>query len=301
MSRSRARRFRHCDEAQFIATAHVTPRQFLGFHLVAPRDGSDDRLVFSQRLPDSTGRGKGGSAKQHDGVMQVLQALEQKTIVGGAIDMLVEDGVFPGVNPRIVRQLTVQIQHRLEHVDFCRVGESGGECRCCPFQTLTHIVELGDRSQIVLRNRKAATRRVDQHAVGLQATQRLANRRAADLEPGAQLEFENALAGLELAFLDRIANGPIGMLGQPAGCPRRGETRPGQKRVVLSGDGCGNGSLQGIGSRVAGPRFSNRIIVYTTICKGKMAASHRFGGTSPVEDAVSQQVGVRGNDRDQHS
>ncbi len=61
---------------------------------------------------------------------------------------------------------------------------------------------------------------MNQHAVGLQAAHRLANRRAADLEPGAKLQFENALTGFELAFLDRVADRPIGMLGQPAGGPR---------------------------------------------------------------------------------
>ena len=114
----------------------------------------------------------------------------------------------------------MQIQHRLQHVNFGRVGKACSQCRGSPFKPLAHIVEFGHRAQIVLRDRQSAARRMNQHAVGLQAAHRLANRCPADLEPGAQLQFENPLAGFELAFLDRIADGPIGMLGEPAGGPR---------------------------------------------------------------------------------
>ena len=138
----------------------------------------------------------------------------------GAIDLFVEQGVFPGVNFRVVRQLPVRIQHRLQHVEFRGVGETRTHRRCRAFEALAHIVEFSHRAQIMLRHRQTAAGRMDQHAVGLQAAHRLANRRAADFQPGAKLEFENALTGFELAFLDRIADRPIGMLGQPAGGAR---------------------------------------------------------------------------------
>ncbi len=124
MLRSGAGGLGHRGEAQFVAAADVTAGQFLGLGLVAPRDGGDDGLMLSLRFRDTAGRRKGGAAKQHDGVMQVLQALEQKAIVGGAVDLLVEEGVFPRMNFRIVGQLTMRIHHRLQHVDFGRVGEA---------------------------------------------------------------------------------------------------------------------------------------------------------------------------------
>jgi hypothetical protein len=53
----------------------------------------------------------------------------------------------------------------------------------------------------------------------LQTAQRLANRRTAHLEPAAEFKLQDALTGFELAFLDRVADRPIGMLGEPAGSP----------------------------------------------------------------------------------
>ena len=137
----------------------------------------------------------------------------------GTVDLLVEERVFAGVDFWVIGQLPMRIQHRLQHVDFGRVGETRGKRRCRSFKALAHIIEFGHRAQIMLRDRQTTARRVDQHAVGLQTPHRLADRRAADLEPGTEFEFENALTGFELAFLDRVADRPIGMLGQPAGGP----------------------------------------------------------------------------------
>src|ERR1700712_1012955 len=103
MLRSGARGFGHGAETQLVATADVTASEFFGLGLVAPRDGGNDRLVLAQRLRDASRRRECGAAKQYDGVMQVLQALQQKPIMRGAVDVLVEEGVFPGVNFRVIR------------------------------------------------------------------------------------------------------------------------------------------------------------------------------------------------------
>jgi hypothetical protein len=104
-------------------------------------------------------------------------------------------------------------------VDFGRIRKTRGERRRRAFEAFTDIVEFGHCAQIVLRDRKPAAGRVDHHAVRLQAAQRLANRRTAHLEPGAEFKLQDALTGFELAFLDRVADRPIGMLGEPAGSP----------------------------------------------------------------------------------
>jgi hypothetical protein len=214
--RAGARGLGHGREPQFVAAANVTAGELLGFNLVAPCDGSHDGLMFAQRFGDAAGRGEGGASKQHHGVVQVLQALQQKAIVGGAVDLLVEERIFPRVDLGIVGQLTMRIQH----VDFGRIGKARRHPGRGTFEAFAHIIKFGDRAQVVLRDRKPATRRMDQHAVGLQTAHRFSDRGAADLEPGAELEFENALTGFEPAFLDRVAEGTIGLLGQPSGSPR---------------------------------------------------------------------------------
>ena len=42
--------------------------------------------MLAQRFGDTPGRGEGGAAEQHHGIVQVLQALQQKAVMGGAVD-----------------------------------------------------------------------------------------------------------------------------------------------------------------------------------------------------------------------
>ena len=121
----------------------MTAGQFLGLGLVVPCDGGNKGLVLDLRFGDTAGRSEGGAAKQHDGVMQILQTLEQKAIVRSAVEMLVEDRLFPSMDFRVVGQLTMRIQHGLHHVDLGRVGEARTKRGRSTFEALAQIVKFG--------------------------------------------------------------------------------------------------------------------------------------------------------------
>lgn len=219
MLRACARGLDHGVEAQLVTAPHMATSEFLRLSLVSAGDRRHDGLMLGQRFGDTPRRRERGAAKQDYRIVKILQALDQKSVMGCAVDVFMKDCIFARVDFRIVRQLGVQFQHCLEHVDFGGIGKPRGQRRCRALQSLAHIIELGHRAQIVLRHLKTAAGRMNQHAVGLQSTHRFANGRAADLEPGAQFKFWNALASLELPFLDGVPDCPIGLLGKTARRP----------------------------------------------------------------------------------
>ena len=240
---ARARPLNHRVETQFVTTADVAAGQLLGFGFVMTRNRGHYRLMLVPRFRDTTRRSKGGATEQRDGVVQILQALDQKPIMSGVIDALMEERIFARMDFWIVRQLTMQIQHRLQHANFGGIGAACGQRSRGALQALAHIVELSHRTQVMLRHHQTSARRMNQHAIRLQSAHRFANWSAADLQPRAKFQLRNALAGLELTFLDRIADGAVGPLGQAPHRSRRAGAGQEQKSAVRSSVGTKDGSL----------------------------------------------------------
>ena len=198
----------------------MAPGEVFGRGLVTPDDCRHDGLVLGQRLGDPAWRGECGEAEQRDGIVQAAQAFQQEAVLCRAVDVLVKDRVYPGMRQRVVGELALLVQRGLQDADFGRIRAPGGKGGGGTLQSFAHIIQFSHCTQVVLRHGQAAAGRVLQHPIRLQTPQRLADRGAADLQPGGQFEFRHALTGAKPAVLDGVADGAIGLLSQPAGAAR---------------------------------------------------------------------------------
>lgn len=203
-------------QTQFVAATDMPPGKAFGLIRITSRNGGHEGRVLGACLRDASWHRESRLTEQGHCIVQVLQAFQQKAVMGGPVELLVENRVFPCVHFGIVRKLAMSLDHRLKDMDFGRICVAGRQCCGSALQAFPNVVELGHGPQVMLRHGQSTALRMHQHPIRLQPPQRLANRGSADLQPGAEIQFGHPLPRLQNAFLYRVAQRLIRLLGKPS-------------------------------------------------------------------------------------
>src|SRR5687767_5417614 len=155
-------------------------------------------------------------AEQPHRVAHREQAFLQVAVVGAPVDGFVETAVVAQQRLGIALQLLLGCDEigQVEH--FHVRGMSRAKPGCRAFQHFAHDVELHYRLAIEAGDDESVARLVGEHALRLEATNGVAHRGAADVEPAGHLDFHDALPGLQRAIAYRVAQAPIGVLAAQA-------------------------------------------------------------------------------------
>src|SRR5690349_6563933 len=182
---------------------------------VTPPDRFDDPgVLLDRRLRAVRQRHERRTEKTQ--VADPRKALLQIAVVRAAMDRGVKSLVVSGKQLSLTLYLALPL-HQVDEVLYLHVGSVP---RAQPgrgaFQRLAHDVELHHRLAVEARHDQPVARLVLEHAFRFETPDGVTHRRAADLQPFGHLDFHHAVAGLELALLDGVAQPAINVLAARA-------------------------------------------------------------------------------------
>lgn len=172
---------------------------------IAGLDGLDDPVVLVDGDLVPPGRGQRGDGHQRHGAVNEIELADEKAVVGGEVDLLVEAPVGPRQRGRVADQLAVVLHHVAQDADLLvggvDCGEAGGEA----LELGAHGVEFRELVVIERRDDQAAAAAGEQ-GLGLQPLQRLPHRGPRHAEPLGEVALHQLVAGAELAHVDGVEN-----------------------------------------------------------------------------------------------
>jgi hypothetical protein len=95
----------------------------------------------------------------------------------------------------------------------------GGECCSRAFERCAHRIELDQLLRIEVGDHHAVPRTVGEQALGDNAVERLAYRRATDVQPLGHIRLAQMLAGSKLTGPNGLPHGPIGEIAKRFSSP----------------------------------------------------------------------------------
>jgi hypothetical protein len=194
----------------------VLPHKLFGIVRLAALDRIDDlhMLVADPRTPDRHRRGaEANDAKQ--GVHVATNRLLDKRVAACMDDLPMETVIGPAVVKAFhasICETLAQRRRSLSKRPHLRQGHVlSSVTRRNTFQRLAHDQQLGDVSGLQIDDSDAGIRAPGQQAAPLERPDCLAQRAAADPEPGRQGRFSQSLARQELARHDGQFNSSYGV------------------------------------------------------------------------------------------
>ena len=109
---------------------------------ITVRDCIHDSGVFLQRLNTPSRGGARRARHQRHGPVNEVQLLDEKPVVTGEMDLVVEPAVGPRKGLRIIEKCLIRGHHLTQHLDFFLRRVLGRELCGEPLQLLAHNIKL---------------------------------------------------------------------------------------------------------------------------------------------------------------
>ena len=182
-----------------------------GSVLVARGDGGDDGGVLFDGRGPSPGAGERRTRQKRQRAAHRVERPDEIAVVRGAVELLVESAIAQSERGGILKAGAVDLDQFVKDIDLRRRSVTRRQLRGKRLGHLAHLVEFAELVVVQRSDDEPTALVAGGDAFGLEPAQRLAHRRAADVQPVGQFSLDQPGARAIQAVVDGLEQPGIGV------------------------------------------------------------------------------------------